>query len=186
MGNLSSYTNSFVYRGLWSSVTVYKANDIVEGSNGSAYKCNVNGTTGVSKNPISDAVNWSSFIPSQLSISGSVSNVVSATTFGINAGSTWSWATSEWTLTNTGSSVTLTKSKSNCNCNCNCNCTGVNCNCASNCNCSNYPWSPCYCNCSNCSTSVYGYSGLCTCVSNCNCYSDCNCYSNCNCNCTPI
>ena len=218
MSNSSLYFGGVSFQGEWSVAGVYNVNDVVEGisgsSYGSAYKCNINGTTGAIHDPSTDSVNWSLLVPGAEPITfivDTVTNVSAITTFGINDGSTSEWVGSEWVLSNVGSTVTLTKISSNCNCNCSivnctalncdcytdCNCI-VNCNCAANCNCIQYQISPCYCNCNECSTTVYGYDNLCTCVTNCNCYTncncatgtncaaDCNCATNCDCNCAAI
>jgi hypothetical protein len=192
MSDSSLFYGGVNFRGDWIDTETYNTNDVVESSNGSAYKCGTNGISGVGYDPSTDGVNWDILVPGaepvELTVN-TVTNVSGVTTFGVSAGSTFEWVGVEWVLSNVGNTITLTKIKSNCNCNCNCNCSGINCNCTTNCNCISYPFCGgglCYCNCSNCSTTAYGYPNLCTCVTNCNCYGNCNCYHNCNCNCSAI
>ncbi len=196
MSTSSLFYGNDRFSGDWSSGSTYNIGEIVKGSNNTAYRCKVAGTTGAGTNPISTPANWDVFVPfgAFSGLSGTQINRLSvATNFGINAGSTWQYKGDQWLLEKTGNAITLVRTYNNCNCNCNCNCTGINCNCAGNCNCN---CSHCMCW-YNCDCANYSNGEL---ISNCNCFhysdcsnchcdcsgTDCNCASDCNCNCTPI
>ena len=204
MANLSLYKVNAKFVGDWNPILVYSENNIVKGSDGTAYVCSKDETTGSAHNPISDAINWAVLIPSVAPpvLTATQVDRVSATTFGIKAGSTSTWRGQEWTLEKSANLVTLVRMKSNCDCNCNCNCSTINCDCASACNCASAcdcasdcncalcspGWCICdannQCNC-NCPTNC-DCAKNCNCAKDCNCASNCDCSSNCNCNCSPV
>lgn len=206
--NLFKGDQARTYRGTWNKDTGYYEDNVVKGSDGSAYICVVQFTSG--SDPTKSPTEWKLLIEKKLpTYTTNQVDRVSANTFGINAGSTWGWKGDEWILEKSGNNVTLVRMKYNCNCNCNCNCTAIVSNCASNCNCYSDCTTTynCNCNCSaittNCAsdcatieqcncfalwcTSDCGDCINCNCTAtNCNCHTDCTTTYNCNCNCTAI
>ena len=208
MASLSLLKGKTHYLGDWRAAAIYQAGDVVKGSNNQSYKCSIDATSGAGHDPVSDATNWSTLVPSTASYAATITATqvdrVSGTSMGINAGTTWAWYGPQWVLEQAGNAVTLVRMKQNCNCNCNCNCSSINCNCAFNCDCLCACDCATNCNCrsqcdcwldsgtyvyGNCPWGIVGFSLCwhycayvdCNCAGNCDCNCDCDCYSDCNC-----
>ena len=174
MSNLSLFAVGSRFVGAWNSSAIFNSGDVAEGSDGTAYRCKVTGTTGVTHNPTVDITNWGRLIPGATPPwTGITATTTGGTAFGIGAGSTVTWPGNLWTVSVAGTVITLKKVQQQCTCNCNCDCSSFDCNCQA-----------CVCTYTvDCPPNACGQSGglyvecLCT---------DCNCTSNCNCNCTPI
>ena len=166
--NLSMFIPGGRWRGVYAAGTTYTKNDIVR-YQGHAFILTIDslqgGTPGVH-------AGWQKMIdrPEYSGLTATQAESVSATTYGVNAGTRKYWFGQEWVLEKTAArSIRLKKVYRNCNCNCNCVCA---CDCQAN--------QP---NCGNCSyNNGNGQACNCACLyqTNCNYNSgQCNCTAQC-------